>query len=116
MKTMTLMPETKDQKFYHVNGQLKAEIDVCITHQEQNAPSVEKCRHAVIPLNNKDKGYAVYDRFLCRIVNGVFRHLEDALHCAQSYNEHPTASQDMCPNGDALGLVYPETSKENTND
>jgi|SRR6266568_4239779 len=100
--------KTEDQKFYRVDGQLKAEIDVYITHESASNPSIKDCRHAVLPLKNEGLGYVVYDRLLCRIVNGVYYNLEMALGAAQSYNEYPDSPQDMSPNGDALGLRYPE--------
>lgn len=99
-------PETKDQKLYRVDGRLKAEIDVCITNEQQPAPSIARCRHAVLPLSTG--GYVVYDRLLCRIVNGVYFHLDDALDSAQHYNEDGGAPQNMTPNGVALGLLYPD--------
>ncbi len=104
---------TNDQKFYKVDGQLKAEIDVYVTH-EREAPSIKDCRHAVLHIKNKKQngedghGYVIYDRLLSRIVNGVYyTSLEDVLECAQSYNEDPDCPQDMAPNGLALGLFYP---------
>lgn len=111
-------PATEDQKLYRVNGLLKAEIDVCFTHErvegEKAAPSIAECRHAVLPINNKGKGYVIYDRLLCRIVNGVYyMPLEQVLECAQHYNEDPGAPQDMTPNGLALGLKYPKKSEKN---
>ena len=103
---------TKDQKFYKVDGIIKAEIDVVPTHEEKDAPSIAHCRHAVLPLNNKGNGYVVYDRLLCRIVNGVYYNRQMALESAQSYNEYDGNPQDMNPNGDALGLLYPDVDKE----
>lgn len=77
---------TKDQKIYKVNGHLKAEIDVDITRESENAPSIKECRHAVLQIvNSKSNGYVVYDRLLCRIVNGVYYgNLENALGCANT--------------------------------
>ena len=99
--------KTSDQKFYEVNRHLKAEIDVYIT-REDNAPSIKECRHAVLQIKNKGNGYVVYDRLLCRIVNGVYYgSREQALECAQSYNEYADSPQDMSPNVLALGLFYP---------
>jgi hypothetical protein len=98
---------TRDQRFYEVNGQIKAEIDICPTAEHSPAPIIHHCRHAVLPLN-KGKGYVVYDRRLQRIVNGVYYNLKTALACAQDYNDRDTAPQDMAPNGAALGLIYPE--------
>lgn len=110
-ETISAKPTTKDQKFYKVDGQLKAEIDVYQTKEqdgEDNTPPISECRHAILPLNNKGKGYATYDRLLCRIVNGVFYDsLEGALQSAQNYNEWDESPQDMIPNGKALGLKYP---------
>lgn len=102
-------PTTKDQLLYEIDAQLKAEIDVCLTHEQKGHPSIKECRHAILPLNNLGKGYVVYDRLLCRIVNGVYYgSLKDALECAQDYNKRDTAPQDMSPNGAALGLIYPK--------
>jgi hypothetical protein len=98
---------TNNQRFYTANSQLKATIDVCITC-EREAPSIKECRFAVLQLKNEGEGYVVYDRLLCRIINGVFSYLGDALHVAQKYNEDPNSPQDMAPNGLALGLIYPE--------
>lgn len=105
---------TNDQKLYKVDGKLKAEIDVYITREHGDAPSLKECRHAVLRVENKGgKGYVVYDRLLCRIVNGVFyMSLEEVLECAQYYNENPDAPQDMIPNGVALGLIYPKDSND----
>lgn len=98
-------PTTADQKLYEVNGRLKAEIDVYVT--PEGTPSIKTCRHAVLPLGNT--GYVVYDRLLSRIVNGVFYETpEVALEVAQSYNNDPGALQNMAPNGEALGLIYPK--------
>jgi hypothetical protein len=93
------------ERLYKVDDQLKATIDVYITH-ERKAPSIRECRYAVLQLNHG--GYVVYDRLLCRIVNGVFwsKEVESALHVAQLYNEGHGAV-DMAPNGLALGLIYP---------
>lgn len=110
-----MYPTTKAQKLWRVNGngQLKAEIDVCLTNEHSDSergiqtPSLESCRHAVLQINNSDKGYVVYDRLLCRIVNGVYYTLDLALASAQDYNDNPESPQDMAPNGLALGLIYP---------
>lgn len=104
--------KTSDQKFYQVDTQLKAEIDVCLTRESPNVPSIKACRHAVLQVKNKGNGYVVYDRLLCRIVNGVFYSLESALEVAQAYNNDPDSPQDMAPNGIALGLHYPTPRKE----
>jgi hypothetical protein len=101
-------PTTKDQRFYDISNQLRATIDVYIT-REREAPSIKECRFAVLQLKNKGEGYVVYDRLLCRIVNGVFRDLPGALGVAELYNKDPNSPQDMAPNGLALGLIYPET-------
>lgn len=112
-------PTTTDQKFYTVNGQQKAEIDVCLGEENKGDPSIRECRHAVLPIDN---GYVIYDRLLNRIVNGTFYRyregevnpygeagdeLEHLLELAQDYNINPRAPQDMAPNGRALGLKYP---------
>jgi hypothetical protein len=104
--------KTRNQKFYQVGAQLKAEIDVYLTHEGHNVPSIEDCRHAVLQVKNKGNGYVVYDRLLCRIVNGVFYGSpESALEVAQAYNDDQDSPQDMAPNGDALGLQYPTPKK-----
>ena len=100
---MTRM-ETRDQKFFKDGNGLKATIDVDITHEAEDGPSLRECRHAVLQLS---EGYVVYDRWLSRIVNGVFMFWEDALGVALRYNEDPGSPQDMAPNGLALGLTYP---------
>ena len=109
--------KTSDQKFYKVGGQVKAEIDVYITREWDGVPSIEQCRHAVLTVRHKGAdgqmtdGYVVYDRLLCRIVNGVFYGSpNDALDAAQLYNEDPGQPQDMAPSGRALGLLYPKAS------
>lgn len=105
-------PTTGDQKFYRDGKRLKAEIDVCLTHETEDAPSIAECRHAVLQLKNKGEGYVIYDRLLNRIVNGVYyMPLEQALLCAQDYNDNPDAWQDMAPNGAALGLKYPKKKR-----
>lgn len=106
--------ETKDQKFYKVDGKQKAEIDVYITHErvegEKAPPSIKDCRHAVLPLANG--GYVTYDRLLNRIVNGVYYNsVEGALESAELYNEYDGSPQDMAPNGLALGLIYPRQKR-----
>lgn len=91
---------------------MKAEIDVCFTHEYGDVPSIEECRFAVLQIKNKGNGYVTYDRLLNRIVNGVFYDsLEGALASAEHYNEDPDAPQDMSPNGAALGLKYPKLKK-----
>ena len=100
---------TDDLKLYEVDGQWKAEIDVHITH-EKGAPSIKECRHAVLQI--KSGGYVVYDRLLCRIVNGVFwgKEVESALEVARLYNQGH-GNPDMSPNGLALGLIYPSSQE-----
>ena len=105
-------PQTKHQLIYalHGTGHFKAFIDVCVT-DERDAPSISACRYAALPLAD---GWVVYDRLLSRIVNGTFYGegaAESALAVAQSYNEDPTSSQDMSPNGLALGLQYPVSER-----
>lgn len=113
--------QTKDQNFYKINGQLKAEIDIYMSPEDKEAPPIAECRHAVLEIKNTNAegddntGYVIYDRLLGRIVNGVyFMPLEMVLECAQHYNEDPYTPQDMAPNGIALGLHYPNVSKDNT--
>ena len=113
--------ETKDQLAYVENGRVKAIIDLDITHEDMGAPSMRFCRHAILTIQNKDvdgndcTGYVVYDRWLCRIVNGVFYGDRDAaVGVAHSYNIYPDSPQDMSPNGAALGLIYPEIEREET--
>src|SRR5579859_5736060 len=110
--------KTQDQKFYEIDGQLKAEIDVYVTPEDKGTPSMKECRHAVLRIKNfttsgKDStGYVIYDRLLCRIVNDVYyMSLEEVLECAQQYNEDPGAPQNMPRNGAALGLIYPVARK-----
>lgn len=82
----------------------KTEVDVYLTREKASHPSIAACRYAALQVKNS--GYVVYDRLMCRIVNGVFYVLEDALGVAELYNEgHGPA--DMSPNGAALGLHYP---------
>lgn len=98
-------PETKDQKFHTEGGKLFATIQVELEASE--APPINQCRHAVLPIL---KGYVIYDRLLCRIVNGVYSSLGDvmgALGTALLYNERDDCPQDMNPTGRALGLIYP---------
>src|SRR5260370_431282 len=69
---------TKYQRFYQIGDQLKADIDVYITCEsidEHATPSIAECRHAILQLKNKGNGYVIYDRLLCRIVNGVYYHM-----------------------------------------
>jgi hypothetical protein len=96
-----------DLELSRVDGQLKATIDVHIT-REREAPSIKECRFAALQI--KSGGYVVYDRLLCRIVNGVFwsEGVDSALEVAQLYNQG-LGNPDMSPNGLALGLVYPES-------
>lgn len=105
--------KTSDQKLFKVDDQLKAEIDVYLTRETQDAPSIKECRHAVLRINNKGQGYVIYDRLLCRIVNGVFYDsVEAGLESARWYNEYSDAPQDMIPNGKALGLIYPMQKRD----
>lgn len=117
-------PQTKDQIIYALpgTGHFKAFIDACLT-EEREAPSVYECRFAALPLANE--GWVVYDRLLARIVNGTFYGgdggdqedaRESALAVAQSYNKNPASSQDMSPNGLALGLHYPVPHKREHDD
>src|SRR2546421_11580420 len=108
---------TDDLKLYDVDSQLKAEIDIYITH-ESEAPSIKECRFAVLHIKNKKRngedghGYVVYDRLLCRIVNGVFYgDVGSPLEVAQLYNQG-LGNPDMSPNGLALGLIYPEKGSQ----
>ena len=96
------------EKLYRVSNHVKAEINVYPT-REREAPSIGRCRYAVLPLpKQKHECYVVYDRLLNRIVNGVFfGDLEGVLEVAQLYNEG-MGNPDMSPNGLALGLIYPE--------
>lgn len=111
-------PTTRDQKLYKIDGQLKAEIDVCLTHETEDAPSIAECRHAVLTIETTSQtgetvsGHVIYDRLLCRIVDGVYyMPLEEVLESTQHHNEDPDALQDMTPNGAALGLKYPKVDK-----
>ena len=113
-KEIINVAQREGERLYRVNNQLKAEIDVYITH-EREAPSIKECRHAVLCIKTKTQkgketdGYVVYDRLLNRIVNGVFfEDSESALYVAQLYNQGQ-GREDMSPNGLALGLIYPET-------
>lgn len=105
---------TQDQKVYQIDGDWKAEIDIDLAEEDGDAPSIRRCRHAVLTVKTKDAydndviGYVVYDRLLSRIVNGVFGDdLVAALGVAKRYNEDPESPQYMAPNGLALGLIYP---------
>lgn len=111
-------PETKDQTFVPVSkNQFKAIIDVEVTDEHEAAPPLLTCRHAVLTIQSKDvngnpcTGYVVYDRWLNRIVNGVYSHRNDALGSAYVYNTSDRSPQDMNPNGYALGLIYPDASQ-----
>lgn len=101
----------EDQKFfYDEDQQLRADIDIHLTRRFEEEPHLKECRYAALHLSNKGNGWVVYDRLLCRIVNGVFygRHaLENTLEVAQLYNDGH-GSADMSPNGEALGLRYPK--------
>lgn len=98
------------EKIYKTGNHVKAEIEVYLT-REREAPSIEKCRYAVLPIKRQGKEYecyVVYDRLLNRIVNGVFfGDVESVLEVAQLYNDGD-GNPDMSPNGLALGLIYPE--------
>src|SRR5690348_1087418 len=105
---------TKDQMVFENNGNWKAIIDIDLAEEDPTAPSIKRCRHAVLTVKTKDAydndviGYVVYDRLLSRIVNGVFGDdLVAALGVAKRYNDDPESPQDMAPNGLALGLIYP---------
>lgn len=114
---MTTDNTTKKQKFYRVNGQIKAVIDVYLTSDLDGTPSIAECRHAVLPLakRNQRNAYVIYDRLLNRIVDGVYYvKLEAVLAIAQHYNEYEHARQDMSPNGAALDLFYPKVNREKT--
>ena len=103
------------ERLYRIGAQRRAEIDVYITRENRGAPSIKDCRYAVLCVRAKgtaDKdtsGYVVYDRLLNRIVNGVFwdTGAESALEVARLYNEGQ-GREDMSPNGEALGLIYPK--------
>jgi hypothetical protein len=101
----------ENDQLYEVDGKLRAEIDVYLTRKHESEPQIKDCRFAALPVRDKTVGWAIYDRLLCRIVNGVFARLEDALGVAQLYNDGYGAP-DMSPNGAALGLRYPKPSKE----
>lgn len=113
---------TADQKFYRDGKRFMAEIEVEVTDERideyPEIPPIAQCRHAALEVRTTDtrgestSAYVTYDRLLCRIVNGAYACLEDALLSAQSYNERASAPQDMAPNGLALGLRYPEVRKE----
>jgi hypothetical protein len=109
-------PMVTDQKLYKVDGLLKAEIDVDVTHidKDEDAPSIAECRHAVLQIKNGSKrnAYVIYDRLLCRIVNGVYyMPLQEVLECAQAYNDYPEYSpENMAPYGSGLGLKYPKVT------
>ena len=107
------MDRANEQVLYKVEDQLKVNMNVYLT-RERNAPSIQECRFAVLPLKEqRSESYVVYDRLLNRIVNGVFfGDLEGVLEVAQLYNEG-LGNPDMSPNGLALGLIYPgELSNE----
>ena len=79
--------------------------NVVLADREQKGPPVSLCRHAVLQVVT---GYVVYDRFLSRIVDGVYQDASDALGAAQWFNESPdSAEASKPPNGDALRLFYP---------
>jgi hypothetical protein len=113
-----MRPTTGSQKFARsVSGEhLRADITVGVTQESADSPQISQCRHAVLTIQTTDAfgtpttGHVVYDRLLCRIVNGVFaeNELEGALIVAQRYNSDPNSPQDMSPNGEALGLTYPD--------
>jgi hypothetical protein len=113
-----LRSTTQNQEFFYEDGRLRATIDVEIT-QERDAPSIKACRHAVLTIVTRDnKGdeihaHVIYDRLLCRIINGVFdEDLVGTLRVAHLYNIDPNSGQDMNPNGLALGLHYPVVEGE----
>jgi len=86
----------------------KVTIDVYLTNEKCNAPSISDCRYAVLRLSQG--GYVVYDRLYCRIVNGVYSSssLEEALDLAKAFNNGMEVNPCMAPNGSALGLIYPQ--------
>lgn len=105
-------------RLFKIGEQIKAEIEVTLTHEnvegEPRPPSIADCRHAVLTIKNTGGiGYVVYDRLLCRIVDGVYYGSPDAaLEVAQHFNESESSPWDMAPNGRALGLTYPKVRKE----
>ena len=86
----------------------KKTIDVYLTNEKSDAPSISDCRYAALRVNKG--GYVVYDRLYCRIVNGVYSSssLEEVLELAQAFNDGMEVNPCMSPNGSALGLIYPQ--------
>lgn len=77
-------------------------------------PSISKCRYAVLQLAKpetdpkNDQYYVVYDRKACRLVDGTYAILQDALGVAQFFNADGPGDEDMAPDISHL-LIYPRS-------
>jgi|SRR5579885_2408182 len=93
---------------------MRVTLDVTVTREDANAPTLQDCRYAVLPLAIRDqqgvRPCVIYDRWTNRIVDGVYAALEDALGVSAAFNRtanEPLSHLITSPNGLALGLVYP---------
>lgn len=95
-------------------SKIRAEIDIEVPHEEEDAPSLGECRWAVLELGRtapfNGHAYVIYDRLLSRIVDGVyFTPLAQVLTIVEEWNREPQYFGDhRAPNGAALGLHYPK--------
>lgn len=92
---------------------IRAEIDIEITHEDEDDPTFAECRWAVLEIRGTSTfnhhAYVIYDRLLSRIVDGVYYSpLIDVLAIVEDWNREPQYFGDhRAPNGAALGLHYP---------
>lgn len=81
-----------------------------------DAPRLDTCRFAVLPIprSSGDKNYAIYDRLLSRVVDGMYALEGDALHIAAKMNVpgHKRSYTVDPPSEGALGLLYPDPLSE----
>jgi hypothetical protein len=56
--------------------------------------------------------YAIYDRLLGRVVDGMYAFLEDALQVARHYTQQDGCPGDRTPNAAALGLLFGPEPRE----